>query len=299
MMKKEQIKVGFCIAYDWYFLEDSLPLIYQEADIICLSIDINRVSWSGNKFEFDESGFLILVKRLDTANKIQIYQDNFYVPELSPMQNEVRQRNKIAEFMKPGGWHIQLDSDEYFLHFDKFVSFLQHSKFKRPVNICCPWINLFKKLDNGFLIISNKAIKNQNFMAIATNVPHYEFSRRNGYFNIKTDFAILHQSWARSNNEIRDKINNWGHKEDFDSMDFYSKWEQLNENNYTSYKNLNPISPEAWESLSLLKSRNIQELITEVNKNPPFIISKFYLRLESNIWYSRFKVLMKKLRIRW
>jgi hypothetical protein len=293
-MKKEQIKVGFCIAYDWYFLEYSLPLIYNEADFICLSIDINRVSWTGNRYEFDEKGFLDLIHRLDTLNKIHIYQDNFYVPELSPRQNEVRQRNKIAQFMQSGGWHIQLDTDEYFLNFDKFIFFLQQSKFKRHINVCCLLITLFKKIDSGYLMIQSNSNEKQEFIAIATNAPHYEFGRKNGYFNIKTNFTILHQSWARTNNKILDKIKNWGHKEDFDTMDYYLKWEHLSEDNFELHKNFHPIIPDIWERLILLKSKSIPELITSFKKTPPFIISKSYLRKENSLWYSRFKALYFK-----
>ena len=151
-MIKEQIKVGFCVAYDWHFLEYAIPQIYTQADLICLSIDVNRTSWGGNEFEFDEEGFKNLINRLDTSHKIKVYRDNFSLPELSPMQNEVRQRNKIAEFMGKGGWHIQLDADEYFLDFGKFVSFLHSSKFTRPVNICCPLYILFKQINSGYLL---------------------------------------------------------------------------------------------------------------------------------------------------
>jgi hypothetical protein len=293
-MKKEQIKVGYCIAYDWYLLEYSLPLIYNEADFICLSIDLNRVSWSGNKFEFDKDAFLSWIRKIDNSGKIHIYQDNFYLPELSPMQNEVRQRNKIAEFMESGGWHIQLDTDEYFLNFDKFVTFLQQSKFKKPVNICCPWITLFKKISSGYLMIHSDYDKKQEFVAVATNAPLYEFGRWNGYFKIKTNFAILHQSWARTNNEILDKIKNWGHKNDFDTMKYYQKWEQLNEFNYQSFTNFHPIIPKTWERLSLLKSPGIPELISELKTRPPFHLSKAYLGKENSIWYSRFKSLLSK-----
>ena len=56
-MNKPKIKVGFCVAYDWELLKNSIPRVYNAADTICLSIDKNRTSWSGKKYDFDESAF--------------------------------------------------------------------------------------------------------------------------------------------------------------------------------------------------------------------------------------------------
>src|SRR6478609_4788130 len=117
---KDKIKVGFCIAYDWYLLEYSLPLIYDASDTICLSIDANRTSWSGLKYSFDEEGFHALINRIDAKRKIQSLEENFHNASLTPMQNEIRQRNRMADFMGEGGWHIQLDCDEYFIDYEGF-----------------------------------------------------------------------------------------------------------------------------------------------------------------------------------
>lgn len=51
-MKKLQIKVGFCVAYDWNLLHVSIPKIYDDADVICLSIDKNRRSWAGLRYSW-------------------------------------------------------------------------------------------------------------------------------------------------------------------------------------------------------------------------------------------------------
>jgi hypothetical protein len=36
------------------------------------------------------------------------------------MENETRERMMIAQRMGEGGWHVQVDSDEYFLDFGTF-----------------------------------------------------------------------------------------------------------------------------------------------------------------------------------
>lgn len=289
------IKVGYCIAYDWYLLENSLPNIYNDADLIVLSIDVNRTTWAGNKFEFDDNKFEKLIQKIDIHNKIKIYEDDFYVKELMPMQNEVKQRNKIADFMGQGGWHLQLDSDEYFIDFKGFVSYLKKLNTNKSINVCCPWVTMYKSIDNGYLIIDNSDSSKIEFVPIATNKPKYEYGRKNGYFNIITNFQIIHQSWARTAAEIKDKINNWGHKEDFDTQQYYNKWLKLDHDNYLTYKNFHPIVGSNWEKLILIPAKSIKELMMIVKNNPLFKISKISIYFSNSIWISRLKKITKSI----
>src|SRR5690349_10266607 len=109
------IKVGFCVSYDWVLLKRSLPRVYGQADKICLSIDKNRRSWTGTPYVFDEDAFRSWISSVDVQNKIDVYEDDFALSNLSAMENDTRQRNLMAKRLGKGGWHIQVDSDEYFL----------------------------------------------------------------------------------------------------------------------------------------------------------------------------------------
>jgi hypothetical protein len=264
---RELIKVGFCIAYDWELLQYSLPLIYKDADVICLSIDKDRISWAKEKYIFDEDKFQSLIKKIDIGNKIKILQDDFHLEHLSPPENEVRQRKRIAEFLGAGGWHMQLDCDEYFPEFERFVKFLHSLPARKTqyVNICCTIITLFKQIGEGFLIIKSDSKESTEFIQVASKNPAFEHGRRNGYFNIYTDFIILHQSWARSKTDIQDKIKNWGHKNDFDTEAYLRAWDSLNSSNYTALHNFHPIKPTLWSTLSLVRANDVIDLIN----NPP------------------------------
>jgi hypothetical protein len=263
----DAIKVGFCVAYDWQLLRKSLPMIYHLADLICLSIDKDRISWSGNSFEFDEISFRRLVEEIDVQNKILIYEDNFYLPSLTPMQNEVRQRSLLAKHMKDGGWFIQLDSDEYFIAFEKFVGYLKSLTLNKiaKVNVCCAWITLFKKVPRGFLYVNPKHAKKLEFIQVATRAPNYEYGRRNGNFNIHTNFRLLHQSWARSEQEVKNKIDNWGHSRDFDSHSYFKFWQSLNAENYQEAKNFHFLIPEIWPALEFAEGEDVLSVIDEPN----------------------------------
>lgn len=293
----EEIKIAFCVAYDWHFLEYSLPLVYNNADSICLAIDKDRISWTGNRFEFDEEGFAKLVKKIDVDKKISIFEDDFHLPGLSPMENEVRQRKLMANQLgSDEGWHIQLDSDEYFLNFEGFVQYLKKLNPRRAINVCCPWITLYKRIDEGFLMVNPQTFKQVEFIPIATNRPDYEHGRRNGHFNHHTDFAILHQSWARSKEEVWQKLNNWGHRYDSDIDAYFKLWDNASANNYKDYKNFNQTTPDAWPSLALLPIGK-DEPIVELIKNKvelPAKISKIDLLQKNSILWSYFNKIVNK-----
>lgn len=295
MSARTPIKIAFCVAYDWEYLRISLPLVYGHADKICLAVDKDRISWAGQSFAFDDAAFYSFVKEIDTAKKIFVYEDDFHLRELAPMQNEVRQRNKMAEQLGQGGWHLQLDTDEYFVDFAGFVAYLQNASYSRPVNITCPWYTMYKQTPEGYLFIKESAQENIEFIPVATMHPHYEYGRRNSYFNIKTDFVILHQSWARSDEEIMQKISNWGHKEDFDVMAYYSKWQKLNGSNYQSLNDFHPVVPGKWTELEYIAGRDINTLVQTLRKRPAFFIDKAKLAKDNSIWRSRIRSLLSKI----
>jgi hypothetical protein len=283
------IKVGFCVAYDWYYLVNAIPLIYKDADSIHLFVDKNRIGWSGVKFEFDEEKFYDTIQSLDSNSKILIHQESFFVDTNSPTQNEVYQRNRMAEIMGDGGWHIQLDCDEYFVHFHEFVKYLNNLGAINRVktNICCPMITLYKRVDKGYLYVKNHP-SHHEFFPIATTQPLYSYGRTNGYFNICTNFCIIHQSWAREEHEIVAKVKTWGHANDFDSQSYLDFWKSINLSSYASARNFHPLKPNVWESLRFIEASSIQsflaifdsELVKPSNSYLAFRNSRFMAKVK-------------------
>jgi hypothetical protein len=294
--EKELIKVGFCVAYDWYMLEYAIPLIYDEADQICLSVDDEKISWSGHPYKFDEKGFSDMVQRLDKNKKISIHRGNFHLDNLSPMENEVRQRNEISTFMGEGGWHVQLDCDEYFLHFKSFVAYLRSLPLNdsRKFNVCCAWIILYKQVENGFLYVDPVRKDNIEFMQIATRYPQYDYSRRNGYFNIYTNFRILHQSWARDEQEIHDKLKNWGHSTDLNTEEYFNMWKELSIDNFKTAHHLHPLFPEQWPSLKFVPGNTLDEVARNFDQDNFPVYHTLDLYFKNSLWMSRLRAVLKR-----
>lgn len=267
------IKLAILISYDYAYIYQSLPLLYEAADEITIAVDKDRLTWSGSRFAFDEDIFS-WINSIDHKGKIKIYEDHFYNPALTTMQSETRERTMIAEFMGSGGWHIQIDADEYFPEFGKFVQYLKQSgklaeqTNNDPVDIYLFWITLYKQTPNGFIYIKNSA---ESF-PVATNKPQYTVARQTGSRPHFVNFGVFHQSWARTPEEIETKINNWGHSADFNVADYFTFWENVSESNYQTLKKIHPVTPKTWKKLGFIAAANLDEFIASY-------LRKYKLRL--------------------
>lgn len=275
-----KIKVGYLVSYDYEMFLTSVKQLYDYVDTIFLAIDKNYLTWSGNSFEIEE-GFFEEIKSFDVKKKIEFYYDDFYVPGLTPIECDVRERNMLLNRMGDG-WLIQLDVDEYMYDFKKIRKFLkQHwylmvfPKFT-PVIFKGIWITLFKKLPEGYLYIEN----NERFPFI-TNCKKYDGPRTNySISNHLINAKAIHQSWARSEEEIYFKITNWGHRDDFDTQKHFEFWRDLDINNYDDYKNIHPLKPELWDKLHYIPSTSIDDFIEQyAEKNKQVLINVGFFKM--------------------
>jgi len=283
--KKNIIKVGYLLSYDYKFIFNSIKQIYDFSDEIFICYDKDGKTWAGNDFEIPDNIFSE-IRKLDHKNKIVFYSDTFYVEDLSAIDLDTRQRNMLAQKMGKGGWHIQIDSDEYLVGFEKLAAFLRKQKYllrnteKTPVNFFVNFVTLFKQTEEGFFVISPFT----ESCFLITNVPEYINARfPQNSFSLKLTVNNIHQSWARTQNEILQKINNWGHSNDFDTADFYNKWDNLNQENYAQFKNFHPIYPKDWQELKFIPAKSVEEFIVNFEKKYPQQEIKMPLKLKKRI----------------
>lgn len=282
------IKVGYILSYDYDLIFTSINQIYEEADKIFIAIDVNSKTWSGNDYKLPSS-FFENIELLDYKNKIQIYEDNFYISELTPIECETRERNLLLKKMGRG-WLIQLDVDEYVYDFKTLTNYLNKywylTLFPKytPIVFKGKLITLFKQTKEGFLYIDN----DEKFPFI-TNLNKFEFTRyitkvRNHFININ----VVHQSWARTEDEIQTKIKNWGHRDDFNTQHYFEFWKNISSSNYMNYNNIHPINPEVWNKLHFLPSKSIEEFINQYSiRNEQILINLSKMKM--------FKSMVKKI----
>ena len=288
-MKK--IHVGFLFSYDYEKLKISIPLVYNDADAIFLAVDEKFRTWSGEIFEVDDQ-FFEWIKTFDTQNKITIYRDNFYVPELSAIENDNRERHMLSLKMGIGNWLIQVDSDEYFLDFKKFVkdlrkydNFLDNPE-KNRIQIAAFLINMFKYTDDGLLYV-DKVTRG----LMATNYPDYKVARNTRQRIIYTPNILWHETLSRTSEEIEYKFKNWGHNDEVNVDAFMQKWKLVNKSNYKEMRGFFYIEPEKWNRLEFVSGNTINEIIKNFN-GEKLVPSSFYIWKKSfGQW---FKHLFKK-----
>ncbi|WP_313002035.1 hypothetical protein [Chryseobacterium gleum] len=265
---KNMIKAGYLLSYDYSYIFTSLHHIYEHADCIVISYDANNKTWAGNDIHIPESVFSA-IKKLDTQNKIIFYKDTFFIEGMQPMELETRQRNMMAEKMGVGGWHIQIDGDEYAYDFKVLAEFLKRNKYllknpaKNPINFQVNFVTLFKQNNEGYFVITPFDEK----CMLITNYPRYEYARNTNKGRILAlDYYLIHQSWAREEEEISEKINNWGHKNDFNTSEFLNSWKKVSSGNYKTFVDFHPLYKGIWKELSFFPAKNIEEFIDSFSK---------------------------------
>lgn len=273
-MKK--IQVGFLLSYDYEKLKNAIPPVYKDSDEIFVALDHEQRTWSGQKFDIDPA-FFEWLEAFDTDKKITIYRDDFYVPEMSAIENDNRERHMLSLKMGVGNWLIQIDSDEYFLDFGRFVSNLRKydhyldNPENNKIQLAAFLINMFKYTDGGMLYVK---VPTRGIMA--TNWPNYRVARNTRQRIIYTDSVLWHESLARSEEEIEFKLRNWGHNNEVNVEAFMQKWKSVNKSNYQSMRGFFYIQPEKWNELEFVPGTTINE-ITKNFDGEKLVPSNFYI----------------------
>lgn len=286
----KNIVVGLLMSYDYEKLKLSIPPVYKAADKIFIALDHEQRTWKGTHFDIDPT-FFDWLKVFDTENKIEIYKDNFYVPELTTIQNDTRERYLLSQKMGIGNWLVQVDADEIFIDFDAYVktlrgydSFLDDPK-KTPVQIAGFLINIYKYLENGILYV-NEPTK----VMLATNYPNYKRARNTKERVIYTNNILLHECLSRTEEDLKFKLDNWGHSHQINN-EFLSKWKKADETNYKTLKNLFYLDPTIWKDLDYFPSKKIEEIRGLVEEKDDLKVSSSFLRKKNfGQWFKFLKV---------
>lgn len=266
------IKVGYLLSYDYYMLLTSVNQLYDYVDKIVIAVDSERKTWGGNMFEIPDS-FFSEIKSFDKKNKIQFYFDKFYLPDLTPIECESRERNMLLKKLGRG-WKIQLDVDEYVYEFKRVAEYLNKhwylNLFPRLTPICIQGklITLFRELPDGYLYIEN----DEKFPFITNQSKNIHTRRNDEIRNHFSDIKVIHQSWARTEEQIYLKIKNWGHRDDFNTENYFQFWKTLNSSNYEQFQNIHPLVPNIWNFLKFMPSSSIDNFIekfsVDIVQNP-------------------------------
>lgn len=257
-----EIKVGYMVGYDYELLKHSLPTVYSVADKIVIAIEKDRKTFAGETFSIDPSFFQWL-EETDVDNKINLYEDSFYVPEMGASEADTRARNLLGKRMGEGGWHFHIDVDEYFVDFKGLVAELkniQHRFQNKKVTLQAFCSVIFKASAEGYFMVSSP----EKF-ALITNHPvyyHHRYNADNEHYTL--NHLAVHQSWGRGEDGLKTKLNNWAHRIDFDTEAYFRFWKSVCRDNYNYIKDFHPLKPSLWSKLDFVPARNIEELLSQM-----------------------------------
>jgi len=224
---------------------------YDIADEILLGIDEDRISWAGKKYEFDNDFFMDRIKTIDKDRKIKIVEDNFH--KYHPLKNDTEERNTLSKHAKKENYLIGIDSDEILLNPDEFGNWLKNQNNVKS-DMICTWHSVFKFFGDKMLV----TIPNEQTI-IGTNLKGYfkkcRMTSNNSrlFLPILSPLKMLHFSWGRSRKEIKQKLENWSHTDDFNHDHYMRIWDDANLKNYKNYHDFHPLGIKtAWNSLELI-----------------------------------------------
>ncbi|HOU20928.1 MAG TPA: hypothetical protein PKX16_01760 [Kiritimatiellia bacterium] len=268
------IKVGMLISYDYAYARHSLPRLYEHADRIVLAVDRDSRSWTGEPYEIPDA-FWNWIREIDVSGKIEVYRDDFHLPHLSTIENDTRERNLLARQMGEGGWHVQVDSDEYFADFGAFARFLRrNSAWTRPgappLDIGVFWIPLYRQVDGGFLFMPDCFEPT----VVATTCPDYKVARKSNHPIRYVPASLFHQTWARGEAEILRKLSSWGHSADFNIQHHFDAWKSASRVNYKAIRNFHPLIPTLWPRLEWCPGQDVCEFIRNYRERFPLGVPK-------------------------
>lgn len=227
------------ISYDYDYLLKSIASYYTIADEIFLGLDESLLTWKKNKFDIKYSFFTALEK-LDISKKITIVKDNFHKYD-EPMKNETDERNILSNKCA-GKFIIGVDSDEIFLNALEFDTWLNNQNKDFDNDFLCTWKTVYKTFNNTLLI----CLPHEPALLGTCHKNSYIKARMTNYPQVQSPLNVLHYSWGRTEDEIRTKVNNWGHADEFNGEKHISVWNSLTIDNYKNFKNFHPLGLKNW-----------------------------------------------------
>jgi hypothetical protein len=268
MRKKSVISL---ISYDASYLANSIRTYYDYVDEIILGLDQDRISWSGNKFSFDEETLWKELSAIDGDGKIEIVEGNFHRSKV-PIENDNHQRNYLKEYCT-NDWVFSFDADEDLVnakeYFTKFCPLVETYDMDHMFY----WILPYKRIGDGnILVISKedkKTLPNNEVQGFATHKNNtFNYCRwTNNQKRVQSPLVILHWSFCRPSKELDLKINNFGHSIESKKDPFYEIQAKVDSTNYTQLKNFKTsnMGPQ-WESLLNIKEADLLTYVREQSK---------------------------------
>ncbi len=237
------------LSFDYRYADRAINSYYAIADEIILGVDADRLTWMKQPFSIDMEEVRAFIAKIDVAGKIRIVEGNFHAHD-HPMANDTGERNFLSEQCRPGHWIVQIDADETLLGGGGAVEFRRWLLQSNPEGcVSARWISIFKLFERHALVIDPPL----ETTPIATRLRgQYQMARWTNEPVVLSPLQLLHLSWGRTPEELREKLRNWSHSRDFDVEAFFAMWEAVTLENYQALRDFHPIDRVSWPRLGVM-----------------------------------------------
>jgi hypothetical protein len=238
------------MAADPAFLAASVESYYDAVERVVVSYDERQLSWSGEPIPVDRC--LAELKHLDSEGKLDFRPGQYSYPDLAPMDCETRQRQDTLDAASvDADWVLQIDTDEVFPDLNVFLEMLRRADNAGADALDFPSRWLYTRIGDGrFLETCSRwwraaagypgplAVKAGTRLRLARqcegNLFRVDFRKRNTdpwhsrdtpvHATVRVDQGVLHFSWVRSAENMREKAETSAHRDDFDWQTALAKW---------------------------------------------------------------------------
>jgi hypothetical protein len=234
------------LAYDWKYAFAAIRAYYAIADEIILGLDADRISWSKKPFSFDDAAVADLIAKLDKDKKIRIIEGNFHTQDTA-MENETDERRQLGVACRAGNWVVQIDADEILLNPLEFKKYME--RLPRGSCVWMGWLPVYKIIGKKALVVGGVPER----APVATCEPQlYHYGRLVEQPNVLLPLRLLHLAFCRTEEELVQKLTNWGHSHQVDVEKCVSVWRATNLENYQELKDFHPFLGPLWPCLTIM-----------------------------------------------
>lgn len=207
---------------------------YPFVEKILVNYDQDGLGW--NRSPIDIEGTLEILREMDVDSKIEYRAGSYSSAELTPHQNQVKQRQEALDACADADWVVQLDADEVMAAPETFFACLQQAQDAGYNGLDYPARFFYVHLGGDWFLE-----KSRRFWKVTSNYPGPLAVRPGVTFNVgrqcdarlfRVDFearsteperahlpvhrviaqseAVYHYSWVRSRALLRGKFENHG-----------------------------------------------------------------------------------------
>jgi hypothetical protein len=267
---------AYVLAAEPSWIEASITSYYAIVDTIFVSYDRSGRGWTGTPIPVAEC--LDRLRAVDIDQKMRFCPGDYARPGHSPIENDTFQRQCALEEASRGAeWVLSLDTDEVLPDAARFRRRLREEVPAAFVAVEWPMRTFFRRSDSGVFLEVCTFFRRQLseypgpvasrpgvVLRCARHVERgpcwrYEI-RAKGYDPLERRVyrahgiipkseAILHFSWARSDEDMQSKLSSWSHNRDFDTRCYFEQVWKPALRRWPFMTNFHPVWPRLWPAL--------------------------------------------------